>query len=132
MKTVACTYCAGPKAQDEGLLPAYRRYHSERIQALQAAATEQIPLLILSGRYGLIDADTPIPWYDHLLESRELESFAAKVLKQMTALKLSAVVYHTADASRYPQVLPYLQAMQDVCGRAGVDLQIVTLPGNPD
>lgn len=132
MKTALCTYCAGPKVRDDGLLPAIRRYDSDRIRSLEKKAKEDSRLfLILSGRFGLISGDTPIPWYDHLLLAEEVTELGVRVQKQMTALKLGAVIHHTADPGAYPEVRPYLSTIETAARNLGLDLTIVILPGNP-
>ena len=132
MIAAVCTYCSRPKSKDAGYVPALRRYLSDRITALATQAESENRLfLILSGRYGLITGDTPLPDYDHLLMPSETAQCARTLHKQMTALNISAVDYHTADPERYPEVRPYLNALAEAAGDAGVTVKVIILPGNP-
>jgi len=128
-----CTYCAGPKREDEGLLPAVERYRSRRIRLLALrAAWERRPFLILSGEYGLLGPDEPIPWYDHLLLEAEVEAMVPPVVRQLQGLRLEALDYHTAPLMSEPRVKPYFDLISAACARAGVALDIHLLPAGLD
>lgn len=132
MKLV-CTYCSGPKRDDGGLLPAVDRYLSGRIRALHAAAREQGALFrILSGEFGLIPPDRPIPWYDHLLRPEEAAGLAVRIADELVALGVVSVRYHTADPRKHPDTIPYLNVMEKACGQAGLEVEVILLEGNPD
>lgn len=129
---ILCSYCSAAKSRDEAPLAAVQRYDSERLRALhRRGAAEGTPLHILSGRYGLLAADEPIPWYDHLLTAAEAPAMAEAVARSLRALGVAAVEYHTAAVSRVPQVGPYLAVMRAACAGAGVVLTVVELDGDP-
>lgn len=131
MKLV-CTYCSGPKRDNGGLLPAVDRYLSERIGGLRdLAAANEDGFAILSGEYGLLAADEPIPWYDHLLEPHEVEMLAVRVAEQLLALAPDSVEYHTANPRVAPAVEPYGATLQRACVIAGLPLSIRFLAGDP-
>ena len=68
-----CTICSKKKRLEAELMPARLRYLSSRISLLiEQSQISGIPLLILSGRYGLLSPDEQIPWYDHLLLEDEV------------------------------------------------------------
>lgn len=128
-----CTYCAGPKREDDGLLPAVERYRSRRIRLLALrAAWERRPFLILSGEFGLLGPDEPIPWYDHLLLAMEVEAMTPLVVRQLQGLRLEALDYHTAPLMSDPRVKPYFDLISAACARAGVALDIHLLPADLD
>lgn len=128
-----CTYCAGPKREDQGLLPAVERYRSRRIRMLALrAAWDRRPFLILSGEYGLLGPDEPIPWYDHLLLAAEVEAMVPPVVRQLQGLRLEALEYHTAPLMSDPRVKPYFDLISAACARAGVALDIHLLPEGLD
>lgn len=129
MSCAICTYCAGPKREDDGLLPAVERYRSRRIRMLALrAAWERRPFLILSGEYGLIAPDHPLPWYDHLLTADEVEGKVADAVLRLHALRLDRLDYHTAPLAAEPNVKPYFELISSACARAGVELEIHLLP----
>ena len=121
--SVTCTYCSKDKRTDAGEIPAVHRYLSQRITRLHRRG----PMVILSGEYGLLGPDDPIPWYDHLLQSHETEAMTAKVATQLTQRGITALEFHTADPDCTPQLRPYLAVITAACERAKVALSIVTL-----
>jgi len=64
-RTVVITICCREKDNRPEPLAAVERYRSERIQSLHRLSRQAgLPFLILSGRFGLIEPDAPIPYYD--------------------------------------------------------------------
>ncbi len=131
MKAV-CTYCAGNKHRGAELLPAVRRYRSDRIGDLHKLARRQgTAFFILSGRFGLITAEQPIPWYDHLLSADEVRGLVPGVAAVLAEAGVTAISFHTADAAVAPQVAPYGEVIRQACLLSGLELEIVILPGDP-
>ena len=129
MSRAICTYCSAPKHDGDGLLPATERYISRRIQVLAIrAAWERQLFLILSGEFGLLQPEDPIPWYDHLLTTAEVEPMTARVVGQLQAYNLDIVEYHTAPLADVPAVRPYFDLISAACSRAGVVLDVCMLP----
>ena len=123
-----CTYCSAAKRDDPGMLPAIDRYLDRRIHdvaALAAAAGEHF--LILSGEYGLLKPDDPIPWYDHLLRPDEVEDLVLPVTAQLTALGVNELIYYSVDPAIDPLIVPYRHTVTQACARAGVALRIETI-----
>ena len=124
----ACTYCSAQKDPSSDLLPAAKRYLSDRISCLEKAG----PLLILSGEFGLIDAEHPIPFYDHLLLAEEVGPMVPQVVAQLRQHQTSGIRFHTADPAHVPQVQPYVSLITRACAEADVPLSLVILAGDPD
>ncbi|MBU8870175.1 MAG: hypothetical protein KOO60_04780 [Gemmatimonadales bacterium] len=130
---VVITYCSGPKRKDGGLLPAVDRYLSRRIRTLyQEATASAVEFRILSGEFGLVAADQPIPWYDHLLSVEEIGELTEKVAAGLTGLRADTVEYHTADPALFPDVAPYQEVIEAACRVVGMNLEIFLLFGDPD
>ena len=134
---IVITYCSGPKRKDGGLLPAVDRYLSDRIRTLQVnAARRDCEFRILSGEFGLLAPEQPIPWYDHLLLPEEVSGLVPRVTENLSFLRdelnTNAVEYHTADPARHPELMPYRDTIAAACEQAGIPLQIILLAGNPD
>lgn len=123
----ACTYCSAGKRPDPGLLPAIERYQSVRIAELQAAGA----LLILSGEFGLLAPEDPIPFYDHLLLIDEVEAMVPQVSAQLQDRGVASLVFHTADPDSTPEIRPYVALITRACQAAQVALKIKLLEGNP-
>lgn len=65
-------------------MPAKFRYLSSRISRVgDIAKSDGCPFYILSGEYGLISADKPIPYYDHLLVQDEVGELSSLVINQL-------------------------------------------------
>ncbi len=131
MSRALCTYCSAPKREDDGLLPATQRDISSRIQVLaMRAAWERRLFLILSGEFGLLQPEDPIPWYDHLLTAREVGDMSRRVVKQLQAYQLDIIEYYTAPLALVPAVRPYFDLISSACVKAGVALDVHILPGD--
>lgn len=129
---IICTYCSGAKSEDGGLLPAVQRYLSDRIVNLGMSADESgFDFMILSGEYGLIDRDYPLPLYDHLLQPSEVDKLSSKVATTLCMAGVKEVVYHTAAPEIFSAVRPYLAVIESACDRASVALRLVILDGDP-
>ena len=120
-----CTYCSAAKRNDPHPLPALERYLDARIHDLAArAAAAGAGFLILSGEYGFLRPEEPIPWYDHLLRGSEVAALAARAASQLERLGVAELVYHTVDAATDPQVVPYRETVARACALAGVGLDV--------
>jgi hypothetical protein len=129
---ILCSYCSADKDPDSGLLPAIERYRSERLRHLwHRGQALGVPLYILSGRFGLLAATDPIPWYDHLLPADEAEAVSRGVAGRLRELSVTDVEYHTADIALTPPIRPYLDAIRTACTEAGACLTVINLNGNP-
>lgn len=129
---IICTYCSGAKRKDGGLLPAVERYLSERIIELgEEADRNNLEFMILSGEFGLIDRQYPLPYYDHLLQPDEVVKLSHKVASTLCMAGVKEVVYHTAAPELYYDVRPYLTVMEAACDRASIAMRVVILKGHP-
>ncbi len=121
MATVYATYCSAPKRTDDGDLPAIERYLSERIRSVDGQAQRDgASFLILSGTYGLITREAPLPWYDHLLAVEEIPAMAAGAQERLRADGIAEVVWFTV----HPDTDPYVTRYGEVLRRACEALQI--------
>lgn len=128
MSRIHVTYCSAAKRRDADPLPAARRYLDPRLDAVAAgAAAAGEGFLILSGEYGLLRPEDPIPWYDHLLRPDEAPELGVRAAARLRELGATEVVYHTADPGGEPQVAPYLEAIRRACEGAGTTLTVATL-----
>jgi hypothetical protein len=123
---VFCTYCSRDKSDEPNRIPAVQRYQSQRINRVYAAASQVgLEFFILSGEFGLLSAQQPIPWYDHLLLPKEVDELAARMAQQIQDRGISGVVYFTRSSTQDPNVQSYRDAMTAACKQASQPLFII-------
>lgn len=118
------TTCTADKDPCEGLLAAGQRYRGARIvAAAQRAEAAGVPLLFLSGVFGVVTAAHPIPWYDHALRAEEVHGLIPRVAGQLVTLGVTDLEALLAAADT-PGWRPYHRLLVGGCQDAGVGLQI--------
>lgn len=128
--TWLCTYCSRDKSHAGGLLPAIERYRSARIASVRAAAAALgVRFCILSGEYGLISPDTPIPDYDHLLVRDEIPDLARTVARQLGELGITRLVFVTRPLRVDPGAAPYGEVLAMAAATCSVPVCTIELPG---
>jgi|SRR3990172_12755428 len=125
---VLCTNCSASKEPAKGLVPAFKRYVSERIDQVQEMAEhEGVHFYILSGKFGLVDWNQPLPPYDHLLLPEEVSQLVETVTRQLTDKGITRVDYYTRSPKVDSQLLPYLNTIEKACSLTGVELHCYIL-----
>jgi hypothetical protein len=133
MKTAYCTYCSKQKSDEEGDLPAIQRYRSQRIaQVSLQAMMDGCVFFILSGKYGLIGPDYPLPYYDHLLQPDEITGMTQRVAEQIRTNGVEEIQYFSNDPEHDSTLTPYQMVIEKSCQAACVQLNIVYFPGMVD
>ncbi len=129
--TVFCTYCSAKKDRSQGELPAIQRYRNHRIKSVYVAAISLgLNFLILSGKYGILEPNNPIPYYDHLLQSSEVSEHSKKVADQLAALGVKDLIFFARSFSDDEKVKPYFDCIKFASQKAGIKLKFVDLPTN--
>jgi hypothetical protein len=82
---------------------------------------------IPSGRFGLLAAGDPIPWYDHLLQANEVEALAAKVAGQIGDGGLTGLTFFTQPLQADPNTAAYRDALRMACEIASVPFNIIEI-----
>lgn len=119
------TYCSAEKRRDAGVLPAVERYESWRIREVaRRARTEGTAFFILSGEFGLLAPEDPIPYYDHLLLPKEAAGIGSRVGDQLRAYGVAEVTFVSRDPAREPPLAAYHAAITAGCARAGATLRV--------
>ena len=123
-----CTYCSRDKSDEPGNIPAIRRYLDTRIEKVYNAASQLgLGFYILSGKFGLLSPQEPIPWYDHLLRPEEVSSLADRIVKQIREYEINRVVYFTKSFAQDPNVIPYHDAIVAACSRTSQPILVIEL-----
>jgi hypothetical protein len=122
-----CTTCCKRKRRDEQPLPALERYLSRRIRFVWKESQRlNKPLLILSGKYGLLDPDGKIPWYDQTLRPALVDELAQKLVQQLRVRGVASVRFY-ALPRQTSGWRPYYEALEKACAPLGVSLRYKTL-----
>lgn len=124
------TTCSKEKNLAEGVLPAIQRYQHPRITwVYQESQRLGLPMLILSGKYGLIRSDEPIPWYDQALTMDDVPALLPVLTKQLR--QVSPTVLHFYALSPETQGwAPYHRALEQACAPFGVKIQFILWTGD--
>jgi hypothetical protein len=122
MGRVVLTTCCAEKRRNAEPLSAVRRYTHPRLRVAEALARDQgVPLMILSGVFGLVDARTPLPWYDHALRPSEALGLSGSVAGRLNSRGVTAVMF-VCEPLATPGWAPYHDAVIRACEQADVTL----------
>lgn len=132
-KIMVCTICCREKDRAEGTLPALRRYKSKRINAVAGLTRNAgMTLAILSGKYGLIDEDRPIPYYDKLMKTGDVGDIIGKNITFLEKNEVGKVIFLCPDPAIDPHVQPYLRSIQAAARGTGCELETIFVPPLPE
>lgn len=122
-----CTTCSKNKREDQVLLPANQRYISSRISfVVNESIRLNKPLIILSGKYGLIGAEFEIPWYDQKLLPENVESLVETLIKQLQKKQASKIIFYGRSRT-IPDWKPYYDALEQACNQLDILISYVRL-----
>ena len=123
--TVFCTYCSAHKVPTLTPIPAIKRYRSARIDVVAAqAAANAYPLYIVSGKFGLLAAEAPVPYYDYLLTADSAPQHAQLVAQQLAAIGIEQLIFFARPEEHDPGAQPYVACVQLACTTAGVAFEL--------
>ena len=126
--TAFCTYCSAEKDRSQGELPAIQRYRSPRINTVYSAALILgLDFLILSGEYGMLKPNDPIPYYAHLLIASEVPGHAKRVTDQLDAFGVKDLIFFTKSLEEDKNLKPYHDCIKSASQKAGTELKFVEL-----
>lgn len=123
------TYCSAQKNYSKKALPAIELYDSERIsKVFELANSQNAKFVILSGKYGLVEAHQQINYYNHLLNQTEVEAHANVIASQIAAKCISEIVFFTNPVQTDPNLLPYIACIESACEKAKIELKVLVIP----
>ena len=122
---VYCTYCSAEKNNSKLLLPTIERYKSIRINTVfNLAKTEGLQFIILSGKYGILEAEQEIGYYDHLLMESEVKKHANLIAKQLKSKNITKIVFYMNSIARDKNLKSYLDCITIASAKSGAILEI--------
>jgi hypothetical protein len=126
MSEYLVTTCSKEKDPAPGLLPAIERYRHARIDWVYLESRRlNIPMLILSGEFGLLLPTDPIPWYDHALQVDEVQDLVLSIAKKLEILGADRLRFYARPASE-PGWAPYHAALTQASREASVRLKMIS------
>jgi len=126
--TIFSTYCSAEKEPANGLLPAIKRYRSDRIKRIYSAAlTCGADFFILSGEFGLLKPNELIPYYDHLLVADEIETYSFKVAEQIKQYGITQIIFFTLPVAADQKLEPYHTSLRFACQMTSINLSFVEI-----
>lgn len=118
-----CTYCSKNKNKTNVSRPAQLIYESKRINWLyKKSKKEGHPLLILSGKYGLINADDSIDYYNQLLLKKNIINHATLVEKQLSNLNVSKIIFFHRSIKKDINLSNYLVCINLACNKKNIEI----------
>ena len=119
------TYCSAEKDGSSTLLPAIERYQSDRISGVcSAAKIAGATFGILSGQYGLISADHPLPYYDHLLQEGQIGEMTHQVQATLNDWNITEIHWFSVAFEMDPNVKRYQMVMEAAAKNIGAEFQL--------
>ncbi len=123
--TTYCTYCSALKKNSKEAIPAIDLYNSNRIsQIYELAKLQKVNFVILSGKYGIIEANEKIEFYDHLLQNSEVEKHIELIVEQLQEKEIDKIVFFTNFLEIDFKLKPYWKCMQKACEILNIELII--------
>lgn len=120
-----CTYCSSNKDSSELKRSAIKRYKSKRITTVyQEAQRLNVQFYIFSGKFGLLNPEVEVPYYDHLLQSAEVKEHAKKVVHQIENFGLQEIVFFARNSNKDKNIEAYIDCLKLACKNTGVTLKI--------
>lgn len=83
-------------------------------------------MLILSGRFGLLAPDDPIPWYDQALAQTDVARLLPLVVEQLTASQAATLFFYARPRSTAGWK-PYYELLERACRARAIRLQVYRL-----
>jgi hypothetical protein len=121
------TTCCAEKREDEKLLPAKERYQSERVKYVVSESERlNVPLLFLSGKYGVLDANDVIPWYDKALTEEDIKDLIPIVVAQLSDRDVTEITLFAMprDTTGWG---PYYAVIERACEELNIEIEYETV-----
>lgn len=120
-----CTYCSANKHYSETRVPAIKLYNSNRIaKVFEEAKQSNTVFLILSGKYGMIDPNEEISYYDHLLAASEIENHSDLIATQIISKNITTIEFYMNSVERDKNLYVYKDCLAKACAKSGIQLKI--------
>lgn len=120
-----CTYCSAEKHSVETSVPSMQLYNSARISSVfEAAKQKNKSFLILSGKYGVVEPNEAINYYDHLLSTSDVENHADLIAAQLMNKKVTSLEFYMNSVASDQNLQAYKDCISMACTKASIPLKI--------
>ena len=110
------------------MFPAMKRYLAPRIEYVyKQALVSGNGFLIFSGKYGLLEADEPIPYYDKLLLRGDFESMGRKIDGQYKKYAFEKLIFFHQDIKKDAKLIVCRDFIGQFACRNGIEAEFKTL-----
>ncbi|MBN1162746.1 hypothetical protein JXA34_03310 [Patescibacteria group bacterium] len=124
----ALTTCSKDKDASEIPLPAIQRYTDKRISYVHMISEKRsLPMIIFSGKFGILKTDDLIPFYDLKLEEKLVNEMVEKVVLQFEKLNATEIDFYGLDVNTHVDWEPYYAVIKDSCEQLDIKLNIINL-----
>jgi len=117
------TTCCKEKSKFLGEIPMMERYISERIDSVhQKSISDDVAFFVLSGKFGLLSPTNKIPYYDLILEEKDINLMITKVRHQL-------LVFGITEATLFanPEWKTYVKVIEEACKISNIDYKFEIL-----
>lgn len=109
-------------------IPAIELYKSERINTVfNLAKNDEVNFVILSGKFGILDTQQKISYYDHLLKPSEVENHAKLVASQLKEKKLTQIIFYMGSVKHDKNLIPYIDCIKKASTKNGITIEFKEL-----
>jgi len=109
-------------------MPALKRYLSPHIEYVyKQALISGNGFLIFSGKYGFLEADEPIPYYDTLLSRGDFEIMGKKVDGQYKKYGFEKLTFFHLDTAKDEKLIVYRDFIGQFACRNGIEAEFKIL-----
>ena len=118
------TICSNDKNPAEGMLPARERYVSDFMnRVIEEGERTETPVLILPGKFGLLNPDTEIPYYDYFLTADKVDSKVPAMAEQLRKLEADQITAYLKKPRTTPNWEAYYALIEKSAAAVGAELE---------
>ena len=119
-----CTYCSADKHYSEVPVSAIQLYNSNRItKVFEDARKSNTAFFILSGKYGMVDSNEEISYYDHLLMPSEIENHSDLIASQIISKNITSIEFYMNSVERDKKLQAYIDCISKACDKSSIQLK---------
>ncbi|MCD6422803.1 MAG: hypothetical protein J7L42_01615 [Elusimicrobia bacterium] len=117
------THCSARKSRKKEKIPALERYLAGYIKNIYGLSQKRKKgFLIFSGKFGFLEPQTKIPYYNKLLQYKDFQKLFNKTDKQYKKHRFKKSIFFHTDPAKDRNIKPYIDFMKEFARRNKVAL----------